>query len=327
MAGGRPEDRPRFLGRPGFLRRRGVLAALQILAAAVVIAFLAYGVRGSWDEALPRLRHARPLDLVVACAVLAAYYLLFVLGWLWILRALRVHTTYRVALQAEMVSMLAKYVPGGVWTPAARVLAMRRAGIVDTPVILASIGLEAALSAISGIAVFVAGLAWVEDADAPLVPLFLLAAVLLVILHPRVFTRLGTRLFRLFGSSVVPLLPLRVMLGLLVFYASSWIVGGVALLFLLRAVGGDPDLTSIPFLGGTAAVGAIVAVLSVFAPSGLGVREASMYGLLLAVVSDAVALGATVLNRLAITLVEALLLAVGAIASRLTARPASEPPS
>ena len=54
---------------------------------------------------------------------------------------------------------------------------------------------------------------------------------------------------------------------------------------MLRAVGGDPPVSSIPYLGGVSAVGAIVAVLAVFAPSGLGVREASMYGLLLAVVA------------------------------------------
>jgi uncharacterized membrane protein YbhN (UPF0104 family) len=54
-------------------------------------------------------------------------------------------------------------------------------------------------------------------------------------------------------------------------------------------------------------------VLAIFAPSGLGVREASMYGLLLAVVSEAVALGAIVINRLAITVVEALLLLVGVV--------------
>jgi uncharacterized membrane protein YbhN (UPF0104 family) len=63
-------------------------------------------------------------------------------------------------------------------------------------------------------------------------------------------------------------------------------------------------------------VGAIVAVLAVFAPSGLGVREASMYGLLLAVASEGVALGATLLNRLAITLVEAALLGVGVLLRR-----------
>ena len=42
-----------------------------------------------------------------------------------------IHISYPAALRAEMVSMLAKYVPGGVWTPAARVVAARRAGITD----------------------------------------------------------------------------------------------------------------------------------------------------------------------------------------------------
>ena len=78
--------------------------------------------------------------------------------------------------------------------------------------------------------------------------------------------------------------------------------------------------SSIPYLGGASAVGAIVAVLAVFAPSGLGVREASVYGLLLAVVSEGVALGAIVLNRLAITIVEAVLLLVGLLLLRSTPR-------
>ena len=41
-----------------------------------------------------------------------------------------------------------------------------------------------------------------------------------------------------------------------------------------------------------------------------------MYGLLLAVVSESVALGATVMNRFAITVVEAALLLVGALLLR-----------
>jgi len=297
--------------------RRWLWIGIQVAAVAVLVASLAYAVRGSWDDALPRLRDARPLELVFACILLAAYYLLFVVGWMWILAAMRIRTSYRVALGAEMVSMLAKYIPGGVWTPAARVVAMRRAGITDTPVVLASILMEAALSALAGIIVFVISLRGVESVDAPLVPLFALALVCIVPLHPRIFPRFAARLLRPFGASAVPALRLRTVLGLVLFYSFTWIVGGAALFFLLRSVGGDPDLVSIPFLGGTSAVGAIVAVLSVFAPSGLGVREASMYGLLLAVVSDGVALGATVLNRVAITLVEALLLAGAALASRL----------
>ena len=77
-----------------------------------------------------------------------------------------------------------------------------------------------------------------------------------------------------------------------------------------------PGLATIPFLGGVSAVGAIVSVLAVFAPSGLGAREASMYGLLLAVTTAGPALGVTLLNRLAITLVEVLLFGVGVLSWR-----------
>jgi uncharacterized membrane protein YbhN (UPF0104 family) len=55
----------------------------------------------------------------------------------------------------------------------------------------------------------------------------------------------------------------------------------------------------------------------VFAPSGIGAREASMYGLLLAVTTSGAALGVTLINRLAITLVELVLFAVGVAAWRL----------
>jgi len=57
----------------------------------------------------------------LALAIVALYYLVFIVGWIRILAAWGIVVPYRVALQAEMVSMLAKYVPGGVWTPAARV--------------------------------------------------------------------------------------------------------------------------------------------------------------------------------------------------------------
>ena len=294
------------------MRQRKVIVALQLAFVAVVVGFFVFAVRDSWSEAAPRLRQADVLDLVLATALLSAYYLLFVLGWRWILRALAVDVSYAVALQSEMASMLAKYVPGGVWTPAARVLWLRRAGSsAPTAVVVSSILLEAGLSALAGVGVFVVGLAATGGGDAPLVPVLAFAALVTILLQPRVFGWIVARAFRPFGGVDLRPLPYRLLLALLSFYAFTWLVGGAALLFLLRAVGGTAGVESIAYLGGAAAVGAIVAVLAVFAPSGLGVREASMYGLILAVASPGLALGAIVLNRIAITVVEAGLLGAG----------------
>ena len=103
---------------------------------------------------------------------------------------------------------------------------------------------------------------------------------------------------------------------LLLFYAGTWVIGGLGLWLLLRSVGAHPAVSTVIFLGGTSAVGAIVAVLAFFAPSGLGAREGSMYGLMLAVVAPGAALSATLLNRVSITVVEVLLLLVGGLILR-----------
>ena len=295
------------------LRRRNVVIALQLAFVFILLASLAYALRGVWSEAVPRLKETRPVELGIALALLAVYYLLFVVGWQWILRALGVRVSYGVALQAEMASMLAKYVPGGVWTPAARIVWLRRAGIEQTSLVLGSILLEAGLSAVSGVLVFVLALALVGTVDAPILPLAAFAVLVLASMHPRVFGPLTGSIFRRFGGTAAPALPYRTMLALLGFYAGSWLVGGAALLFMLRSLGGDPGVATIPYLGGTAAVGAIVSVLTLIAPSGLGVREGSTYALLLTVASEGVALGTTLVNRVAITVVEALLLG-GAVA-------------
>jgi uncharacterized membrane protein YbhN (UPF0104 family) len=301
-----------------FLRaHRRLTKSIQLALVVLTLGLGFWAVRNEWSKAGPLLENASPAYLALAFAAVAAYYLVFILGWIRILAAWGIGIPYRVALSAEMVSMLAKYIPGGVWTPAARAVALRRAtGIAETPKVLASVLMEAALSAISGVIVFVVSLAWVKGVNAPLLPLVLFGVACAIGIHPRIFRPLANKLLRPFGGGEIDALPFPVTLVLLVFYCGTWLIGGAAVYFMLRSLGSDPGLATIPFLGGTSAVGAIVAVVAVFSPSGLGVREASMYGLLLAITSEGPALGATLVNRLVITLVELALFGVGVIAWR-----------
>jgi uncharacterized membrane protein YbhN (UPF0104 family) len=292
--------------------------AVQLAVLAVFFGFVGWAMRGSFEDAGDDLRNADPVYFTLGCGALAAYYLLFVLGWMRILADWNLPISYPAALRAEMVSMLAKYVPGGVWTPAARVVAARRAGITDAALVTVSILVEAGVSAVAGVIVFVVSLVWTKGVDAPIAPIVIFAVVVAALLHPRVFCPLASRALRRFGQGSLPRLRTSTMAFLLAFYSFTWVVGGLALWCFLRAVGADTTISAIVYLGGTAAIGAIVAVLSIFAPSGLGPREASMYGLMLAVAGSGAALGATVLNRVAITLVELLLLVVGGIALRRT---------
>ena len=297
-----------------------VVIATQLVILAVFFVSVGSALQGSFKDAGNDLRNANPVLFVLASAALAAYYLVFVFGWMRILADWDIHISYPAALRAEMVSMLAKYVPGGVWTPAARVVAARRAGVTNAALVTVSIIVEAGISAVAGVVVFVVSLAWVDGVDAPIAPLIAFAVVVTVLLHPRIFCPVASRVLRKLGYGSLPPLRTSTMGFLLLFYSGTWVLGGAALWLLLRSVGAHPGPESIVFLGGVAAVGAIVAVLAVFAPSGLGPREATMYGLMLAITSQGAALGATVLNRVAITVVELLLLVVGGFVLRRSER-------
>ncbi|MBA3347517.1 MAG: flippase-like domain-containing protein, partial [Actinobacteria bacterium] len=185
---------------PPWVSDRRFVVGAQLVVLAIFLGALGWALRDVWGDAAPRLRNADVVDLALALAVVAAYYLVFVLGWMRILGAYGIRIPYRVALQAEMLSMLAKYVPGGVWTPAARVVALRRFGVKETPVVLASILLEAGLSALAGVGVFVVGLAFVDGVDFPLLPLAAFGVFVAVLLWPPIFGAVATRLLRPFGA-------------------------------------------------------------------------------------------------------------------------------
>src|SRR3954469_21196435 len=195
-----------------FRARPRLTKGLQFALLAFTAGFCAWAVRDQWSKAGPLLAKADPIYLALAFAIVAVYYLVFILGWIRILDAWEIEISYHVALQAEMVSMLAKYLPGGVWTPAARTVALRRYGrVTDTPTVLASILVEAALSAISGVIVFVLSLAWVRDVHAPLLPLIAFAVVCAPALHPRVFRPLFNKILKPFGAHDIQPLPFPLM--------------------------------------------------------------------------------------------------------------------
>ena len=309
-------------------RHRRLLGAVQLIVLVVFFASLAWAIRGSVRGAAHDVENANLVLFALGCAALAAYYLVFVLGWMRILSEWGVELTYPVALRAEMLSMLAKYIPGAIWAPAARVLAARRAGVTDAALVTSSMLLEAGLSAVAGVIVFVVSLPFVDDVHAPLGPLVAFGGVLAILVQPRVFRPLAGWVLHKFGyTKELPNMHARTISLLLVFYAGTWVLGGFALWLLLRAVGGHPEPATIVYLGGVAAVGAIVAVVFIFAPSGLGPREASMYGLMLAVATPGQALGAVALNRVALTLVELLVLFVGGLVLRGAEQEPAELPS
>ena len=92
-------------------RRRWAIVTIQLVALTVVLFFAGWAFRGAWHDAEPRLRRADFSELAFSTAILAAYYLLFTLGWLWMLAAWGLRVPYIVALQAEICKQACELLP------------------------------------------------------------------------------------------------------------------------------------------------------------------------------------------------------------------------
>src|SRR3954463_10066080 len=68
-------------------RRKRLVTGLQVGGLVVLLAFLTYALRDAAREAAPLLRHADPVDIALGVLLIGAYYLAFVVGWRYILRA------------------------------------------------------------------------------------------------------------------------------------------------------------------------------------------------------------------------------------------------
>ncbi len=257
-------------------RSKRLRLALQVGLAVLIFGFLVLTVINQWSEIQSEGVHFHVGWLVPALVLLPLFFVLSAFGWDLILRSLGHPIGFGQAQVAWGQPLLARYVPGSVLYVLGRVLLSERAG-VPRRIAVASIVYEQAISATS--AVVVASYFVINHPDLEGQPLrwavLLLIPAAIVLLHPRVFGPLANRALAAFGREPLPaVVPLRDVIGLIVFYSLNWIVVAFALYFVARSV------TYIPFrdvllVGSAQAIGYFAALVTLVAPAGLGVRDAA----------------------------------------------------
>jgi glycosyltransferase 2 family protein len=264
--------------------------ALGAIAGLVLIALLLLRLRDLWAA------HPIPLSdtdipmLVAALAASFAAMLAYALVWGPALRAAGGEPPDRM-LAPFFAGQLGKYLPGGAWQWVGRAALIMRQGVPAGPA-AASLGLEAIASALA--AAFVAPLAAGRDGLAAAV-----AAAALVAIAARLgaVQRLARRIPGL-GAVDLRLLP-----GLVARYTAVWFVFGLAFWLTARALYGVP-VSDYPRYTGVFAAAWVVGFVIVFAPGGLGAREAVIYALLRGHLGEGEAIVLATASRICFTIVD-----------------------
>lgn len=268
------------------------------LAALALLVFLALRLHQLWRQ--------QPVDLsgadvrVLALAAIISFIAVVAYGAVWpfILRRIGSRAP-NDAVRLFLQSQLGKYLPGGVWHYAGRVGLARARGVPVRSAML-SLGIEVAASALA------AGIVGYFVLPITLAATLAIATLVALILLASDATRLPLDLLmrivrRVVRMPVADLRPtLRVLPGIVVLYLPVWAVYGVAFWLAGRAFFPIP-LADVLFFTAAFALAWLVGMVVVFAPGGIGVREAVLVGLLAPRVGEADAIVIAAVSRILLT--------------------------
>jgi uncharacterized membrane protein YbhN (UPF0104 family) len=264
--------------------------ALGVAFGLALIALLLLRLHTLWSAHPIPLSQTNIPVLLAALAASFAAMLAYALVWPPALRAAGGDPPDRM-LAPFFAGQLGKYLPGGAWQWIGRAALIMRQGVPAGPA-AASLGLEAVASALA--AALVAPLAAGRDGLAVAV-----AAALLVLVAARIAAvqRAARRLPGL-GGVELGRLP-----GLVARYTAVWFVFGLAFWLTARALY-DVPVSDLPRYTGVFAAAWVVGFVIIFAPGGLGAREAVIYALLRGHLGESEAIVLATASRICFTIVD-----------------------
>lgn len=301
---------------PAWLR-----AALKLLLNALVLPFVAYilwsSIRGHEAETLDAARRFDTLTALALVALAVGNMLVSHLAWQTITRRLGIHIPYLESLKVWAFSLLGRYIPGKVMLLVARTVAYRRRG---QPVMWVgyAVLLEHLFALASAMVVLSIALTQVKAPELQalrwmgwigLIPLALL-------LSPRLMNWGIGLLARRLGSEERPGLSTGDFVLFLLIYLCGWIVLGLGNYLLIWRIG-EIGWSYFLYVTGAHALAGIVGVLSLFAPSGIGVRDGLMFFFLSRIMPAYQATLASLGLRIWLTGCELLVIGVAWIALKL----------
>ena len=239
--------------------------------------------------------------------------------WITLLRGFGAIPPRGEAWDVYFVTQLGKYIPGLVWPTVAQMESGRRWGVRRGVILATNLILLVVLTA-TGAALGLVLLPWVGGTSGVAWWGWLLAGCALVALWPPLLTSLVDRAFRAAGREPPGLrIEGRAMAGAIAWALLVWVVYGLHVWVLVRALGGTGADALVASIGGMA-LGWAFGLLAVLAPAGVGVRDGILIAVLSPIIGRAPAFTVALASRGLLALADVLLAASGALRAAARAR-------
>lgn len=285
------------------MNRRFLFRLAQAAVIAVVAAFIVARLATTWDTVTAYSWHVNAAPLVASVVLFLVFYWLNGLAWWLLVRGFRLRAGLHDSVAVWGQSILARYVPGNVFMFLGRALLAQRRGLALEPIGAAMI-YEQALAFAAALVTAAALFPFAHEEPAAALWGLVGIPVILVALHPRVFSPIVGRLLRVLRRPALETeLPYGTTLALLGLYIIVWLVAGAAAYAFAAGVTDAGRDALVPVTAGYA-LGFVAGMVAFVFPSGIGVREAVLAATLAGSLPAGVALAWALLLRLWQTVVE-----------------------
>ncbi|MBP2321657.1 hypothetical protein JOF56_002042 [Kibdelosporangium banguiense] len=296
--------------------KQQLIAWARRLLVVVVIGFAAWQVAKSWNEVWATVKTLSWSATLISELFVLAGIFLGAYAWQIMVDDLGKPVGFIKGAQFYLVGSLGKYVPGSVWAYLLQMELGRKAGVPRARIFVAtliSLGVSVVAMALLGLL----SLPSVLDHAPNAVWLFALLPVGLVALHPKVLTWGTSLVLKLLRKA--PLdheLRYGIVGKLLGFQVASYACYGMHLWVLADSVG-SPSFRDLLLSIGAISVGLLGGIFVFILPSGAGVRDAILVGVLSTTMPASQALAFALVSRLMFLLGEVLSAGVGWLLPRL----------
>jgi glycosyltransferase 2 family protein len=277
------------------------LWAVKVAATLLVLALIGRSLARNW-AAFRSLQITLALQggwLAASAVAVFATYAIQIESWRRVLGGWGQRLPYAQAARAWCLANLARYIPGKVWGVASLVVLAQRAGVQTSAAAASAFGMQA-LALGTGVVL----IALATPHAAPPLPLGVAVLGALATVSVLAWGPTARWLGRLASATTpLPPLPVSAVASGSSLMLLSWVTYGAAFWLLARGLIPASSLP-LPTAMGLFALGYILGVLALFAPSGVGVRELALIGFLTPVLGSGGALALSVGSRVLLTLTE-----------------------
>ena len=292
--------------------RNRILTVCKAAFGVLAVGFIVWYFVQNWAELSEKLCEVNIGVFLFSMLFYFVYKLTLASLWHYITVINGCSVKYEKAVTSYMYSLLGKYIPGKVFMLAARLTCFKEEGAPLSKVTVCFF-IENVCTLLAAALLFVVslfffpnellgGYRWIS---------FLLIAAFFAVIHPRVINMVLKLIGKLIKKPLEIPMKYSQMLKVVLLFVGNWLIIGAGFYILASSVYPALELSQMLFCAGIWGVSAIIGILAIFAPSGLGVREGILVAGLMLIMPESDAVVIAVISRLWQTIPE-LVLAAGA---------------